>query len=328
MKNTPAPVPSTETALVPVFAGEINGSPAQLVNARDLHAFLQSGRDFSHWIKARITKYKFRENDDYLLAKFGEQLPSGTKYRTDYHLTLDMAKELSMVENNEKGQQARRYFIDMERQALAAALRPNAIKELPPAGFRPEKSRIAHPGGLTLDQQDSLKTLIRTRVEALPPVTWKSNTRKLWSALKTKFGVEYKHIPASEFAAALSLVARVPLAGTGQALLPLDDLDPGLRAAASRKAHALAMDGYDRIRERLEQRLREQAAYQSPDDLRAWLDRIGGPDAELVIIGAHELWHLTTAVKTAQIGIAGAMAAIDDLEASTARPWYARRAAA
>ncbi|WP_303784070.1 antA/AntB antirepressor family protein, partial [Azovibrio restrictus] len=44
----------------------------------------------------------------------------GGHNRTDYHLTLDMAKELSMVENNEKGRQARRYFIECERRALEA----------------------------------------------------------------------------------------------------------------------------------------------------------------------------------------------------------------
>lgn len=70
---------------------------------------------FKDWIARRIEEYGFIENQDYLLAKIVEQLPSGAKHKTDYHLTIDMAKELSKVERNEKGKQARPYFIDMER---------------------------------------------------------------------------------------------------------------------------------------------------------------------------------------------------------------------
>jgi len=106
------------TQLIPVFAGEMAGVSVQLVEARLLHGFLESAQDFTTWIKNRIIKYCFIENQDYLLHKFMEQLPSGAKQKTDYHLTLDMAKELSMVERNEKGKQARRYFIDCERQLL------------------------------------------------------------------------------------------------------------------------------------------------------------------------------------------------------------------
>lgn len=102
--------------LVQTFQGEIAGETQLLVNARELHTFLASRQDFSTWIKSRIFDYDFVENQDYLLHKFVEQLPSGAKHKTDYHLTLDMAKELSMVERNEKGKQARRYFIDCEKR--------------------------------------------------------------------------------------------------------------------------------------------------------------------------------------------------------------------
>lgn len=106
------------TQLIPVFSGELSGAPTQLVDARLLHTFLESAQDFSDWVKKRIKSYGFVENQDYLLHKFMEQLPSGAKAKIDYHLSLDMAKELSMVERNEKGKQARRYFIDCERRLL------------------------------------------------------------------------------------------------------------------------------------------------------------------------------------------------------------------
>jgi len=103
---------------------------AQTVNARDLHTFLESKQDFSTWIKTRIEQYGFAEGVDYLLHKFMEQLPSGAKQKIDYHLTLDMAKEISMVERNDKGKQARQYFIACEnrlRTLAAPAAAPTAI---------------------------------------------------------------------------------------------------------------------------------------------------------------------------------------------------------
>lgn len=89
----------------------------QTVNARELHQFLEVGKDFSSWIKDRIEAYGFAEGQDYLFTKIGEQLASGTKYKNEYFVSLDMAKELAMVERNAKGKQARQYFIECERQA-------------------------------------------------------------------------------------------------------------------------------------------------------------------------------------------------------------------
>lgn len=100
--------------LIPVFNGALAGQQQQLCDARDLHQFLNVGRDFSNWIKARIEQYGFVEGEDFspILAK-----STGGRPGMEYHLTLDTAKELAMVENNEQGRQVRRYFIAMEREA-------------------------------------------------------------------------------------------------------------------------------------------------------------------------------------------------------------------
>lgn len=93
-----------------------NSQLIQAVNARELHGFLEVGRDFSNWIKDRIVKYEFTENVDYVrVAKNGVGINQGFQ-PIDYYISLDMAKELAMVENNEQGKIARRYFIDCERQ--------------------------------------------------------------------------------------------------------------------------------------------------------------------------------------------------------------------
>lgn len=86
-----------------------------LVDARELHQFLESRQDFSTWIKSRIKKYDFIENEDYSLAPQNYGASWGGQNKIDYLLTLTMAKELAMVENTEKGKQARRYFIECEK---------------------------------------------------------------------------------------------------------------------------------------------------------------------------------------------------------------------
>ncbi|EER1249728.1 phage antirepressor Ant [Escherichia coli] len=111
------------TQLIPVFEGTISNEPTLLVNARDLHGFLEVGKDFSNWIRARLNEYGFVENLDYILFSPNLAKTPGRR-RKDYHLTLDTAKELAMVERNEKGRQIRRYFIECEkklRQSLSPA---------------------------------------------------------------------------------------------------------------------------------------------------------------------------------------------------------------
>lgn len=83
------------------------------VSAREIHEFLGVKSKFADWIKNRIEKYGFLENSDY--SKILEQYVRGQK-QFDYILTLDMAKELCMIENNERGREARQYFIACEKQ--------------------------------------------------------------------------------------------------------------------------------------------------------------------------------------------------------------------
>lgn len=108
---------------------EQNGKRA--VSARELHAFLESKKDFSSWIKDRIDRYGFIENQDYcLLTEIGEQKGRGGHNKIEYILTIDAAKELSMVEGNERGKQARRYFIECEKALQTGGFQvPSSFKE-------------------------------------------------------------------------------------------------------------------------------------------------------------------------------------------------------
>ncbi len=119
----------TTTDLVPVFAGTLAGIPVQLCNARDLHAALGVGRDFTTWIKERIDEYAFVEGEDY--SPVLGNIRGRGKPRTDYHLSIDMAKELSMVENNDLGRRIRRYLIALEKKALSASTQPRLSEPVP-----------------------------------------------------------------------------------------------------------------------------------------------------------------------------------------------------
>jgi phage anti-repressor protein len=106
-----------ETSIIAVVDSSIDGgSTVQTVNARELHAFLEVGKRFSDWIKDRVEKYGFVENQDFtIISQNGEKSEAG-RPAIDYHISLDMAKELAMVERNEKGRVARKYFIECEKE--------------------------------------------------------------------------------------------------------------------------------------------------------------------------------------------------------------------
>lgn len=99
--------------LLPI--SENNG--IQAVSGRYLHSFLESKQQFADWIKNRIKQYGFIENVDYEVFHNSMKNPKGGRHLDEYALSIDMAKELSMVERTERGRQARRYFIECE-QAL------------------------------------------------------------------------------------------------------------------------------------------------------------------------------------------------------------------
>ena len=101
------------TELFTLVNRPVAGQAQQTVNARELHVFLEVQTRFNDWIKNRVDEYGFIENQDFIT--FTENLVNGGR-RIEYALSLDMAKELSMVERNEKGKQARQYFIDCEKR--------------------------------------------------------------------------------------------------------------------------------------------------------------------------------------------------------------------
>lgn len=124
-----------KTAL-PVSISKIETQDIQTVNARDVHTFLGVESNFTTWLQRRIDEYGFAEGRDFAvcLPVLESKAGSGGHNRTDYALSLAMAKELCMVERNERGKLARQYFIECERRALSKV--PEQQLTLPLAHFR------------------------------------------------------------------------------------------------------------------------------------------------------------------------------------------------
>jgi phage antirepressor protein len=107
---------------------EYNGN--QAVSARDLHKFLEITERFSSWFE-RMLQYGFVENQDFTSAKSFTLVNNGAQREIDdYALTLDCAKEISMIQRSKKGKEAREYFIECEKQLRSGKFAlPTTYKE-------------------------------------------------------------------------------------------------------------------------------------------------------------------------------------------------------
>lgn len=141
---------------------EENGN--KLVSARELHEFLEVKTRFNDWIRNRIDKYGFIENEDFVTVT--KNLVNGGK-ETDYILKIDMAKELSMVENNEKGRQARKYFIECEKKLNSLKL-PTTYKEalLELVRVEEEKEKLQLENSKLVDKNKTQYKLIDTMTQS------------------------------------------------------------------------------------------------------------------------------------------------------------------
>jgi anti-repressor protein len=85
------------------------------VSGRELHEFLQVDSNYTTWFK-RMCEYGFTEGEDYVPILENRSDGLAGKPRTDHQLTIPMAKELCMIQRNERGKQARQYFLAVEAQ--------------------------------------------------------------------------------------------------------------------------------------------------------------------------------------------------------------------
>lgn len=137
------------TNIIPVVSRIFHGKPTQAVNIKDFCSFLSISTRVDTFITRRISEYGFVEGDDYLIAT----TKTKGRPRTDYFVTLDMAKELAMVERTDKGREARRYFIECEKQ----------LKTKQPSKALPTPKKYSYPRRL-LEQSGFIAKGSRARL--------------------------------------------------------------------------------------------------------------------------------------------------------------------
>jgi len=151
---------------IKVIQKDFNGDKKRFVNARELHQWLGVGKRFATWITDRIKKYDFVEDLDYFvsipnsgngygnhktneiiesIAKFGDgqsglnkekirDAKTGKILAKEYIISVDMAKELAMLENSDIGKKVRKYFIRVEgnfKKVMSIAIKdPKIINQL------------------------------------------------------------------------------------------------------------------------------------------------------------------------------------------------------
>lgn len=129
------------------------------VSARDLHEGLDVGTKFATWFP-RMAEYGFTENVDYRICypNLGSESHGGQNM-VDYEISVDMAKQICMIQRSEKGKQYRQYFLDLEKawntpeQVMARALKMagKTIDSL--------KDRCEFLGGQVVEQQKLIEEM-------------------------------------------------------------------------------------------------------------------------------------------------------------------------
>lgn len=154
------------TELIPINKADFNGAEINSVNARELHAVLESKRQFADWIKARIDEVDAIENIDYIIVsqKNETMTEQGKKVsiRNEYILSTNIAKEIAMLERNEIGKKVRRYFIEVEK-----AYKQNFIPQDLPTALRAYANEV-----------EQKELAIKQRDEALATKAWIGSKRE------------------------------------------------------------------------------------------------------------------------------------------------------
>ena len=152
--------------LIPIHLQQVGSDTIQTVDARILHDFLQVKARFNDWITRRIETYGFLQDIDFTVLR----IEYGTITTVEYHLSLDMAKELSMVEKTARGKEARRYFLDCEK---AANQLPKPLAPLTFDYLRDHRTFLEDLG--VFDERDRLmladisRTQLQRQAGLLPP---------------------------------------------------------------------------------------------------------------------------------------------------------------
>ena len=159
-----------ENELVPVYE---TSTGEKVVYGSELHEVLGVKSRYREWIDRRLLDIDAVENEDFQAAEFSA--PSG-QTKKDHIIKLDAAKEMAMLERNEKGKQVRRYFIRVEKKYKAASL---ATQELSPQlqvmiNLEIEQKRQAEKLEHVEERIESIREVV-----AIDTTSWREDTGRI-----------------------------------------------------------------------------------------------------------------------------------------------------
>ena len=201
--------------LIKIEKSQIGSEVINSVNAREIHSYLEIKTPFSMWIKRAIEKYDFEDGQDFTTHKF----VNGKATQTDYIVSFDMAKELCLVEPNEKGKETRKYFIEVEKRQNRVLTTSEQIMLLAQGHQEVEQRltqieyKIENDITLTSAQKHHLKKAVNKKVyelinnHKLSEDFVKKGHMRVWKKIKDIFIVSsYMEIPKSKFDEAYAVI--------------------------------------------------------------------------------------------------------------------------
>lgn len=161
------------------------------VSARELHEFLEVGTKYADWFP-RMCEYGFTEGQDFNLLKNEQVRQEGNRMVSrlvdDAAVSIDMAKEICMLQRNEKGKLARQYFLRLERdwnspeKVMARALR-YAQQEL--QQVKALNSELIVDNQIMKPKAEYFDELVERNLLTnfgKPPSRWESRPSGLWTS--------------------------------------------------------------------------------------------------------------------------------------------------
>ena len=185
-----------------------------IVSGRDLYEFLEIESKYQDWIN-RMFEYGFTENTDYISLIEPTQKKEGSRMVTrdleNHILKLDMAKEISMIQRNEKGKQARQYFIQVEKawnspemiMKRALDIASKSIENLKLESAEKDKKLVLlessnnYKDGIIIGLVDEItlaeKRQILTRVVRHRGADYQKRWRELYKQFEMKYHINLQH---------------------------------------------------------------------------------------------------------------------------------------
>jgi len=183
--------PQVESALQVDTVDDI-GIEDDRVDGRRLHGFLRVETPYTMWFE-RMKEYGFVEDVDYWTSNKNVIRADGTempKKQINHSMTIDMAKEISMIQRNERGKQARQYFIECEKRLKAQPQKPMTQSEIiaAMANQNVEMERRMALAEAKQEQQAKEIQNVRDTITLRPDETWREKTTKLINKIVEKLG--------------------------------------------------------------------------------------------------------------------------------------------